>query len=255
LKGGKCISYGARSLIEGGVQSLPKLSFPGGCLVGDSAGFLNMAKIKGTHTSMKSAILAAESINKALKEESEDISSYEVTLKDSWVYKELYAVRNCRPAFHFGLYAGLLVSGFELLFSKGKLPYTLKHPGPDYSQLKPARECNKIEYPKPDGELSFDLLTNLSRSGTNHSEDQPIHLSLKDESVPVNRNLAEFDGPEQRFCPAGVYEFVDDGKDGKKLQINAQNCIHCKTCDIKDPSQNINWVVPEGGGGPQYVNT
>lgn len=265
LEGGKCISYGARAINEGGVQSLPRLAFEGGALIGCSAGFVNLPKIKGTHNAMKSGMLAAESAFKALCDKEETTSEtpilldeYEPSLKNSWLWDDLYPVRNCRPSFHspLGLYGGLLWSGIDLMLLRGKLPFTLKHGAPDHAALKPAKECKKIEYPKPDGVLSFDLLENLSRSGTNHDHDQPVHLTLKDKNIPVERNLAIFDGPENRFCPAGVYEYVDteDGN-GKRLQINAQNCVHCKTCDIKDPSQNINWVVPQGGGGPQYVKT
>ncbi|KAI3638132.1 hypothetical protein MIR68_003743 [Amoeboaphelidium protococcarum] len=271
LEGGTCVAYGARAINEGGVQSVPKLYFPGGALIGCSAGFVNVPKIKGTHTAMKSGMLAAEAAFNALSGASEEsagssssssaieLSEYEKTLKESWVWEELWAIRNCRPAFHSfkGLYGGVLWSGLETILFRGKLPVTFKHGPPDYACLKPAAESKRIEYPKPDGVLSFDLLTNLTRSGTNHDHDQPVHLTLKDKDVPVNRNLAVFDGPENRFCPAGVYEYVEkeDGSGGKRLQINAQNCVHCKTCDIKDPSQNINWVVPQGGGGPQYVGT
>lgn len=262
LDGGQCISYGARALNEGGIQSVPHLAFPGGALIGCAAGFMNVPKIKGTHTAMKSGMLAAESAYKAVTAETVMqpiiMTDYEKNLKESWVWKELWAIRNVRPAFHtpLGLYGGILWAGLEIILLRGMLPFTLKHGKPDYAALKPAAECKVIEYPKPDGVLSFDLLTNLTRSGTNHSDDQPVHLTLKDPSIPVNRNLAVFDGPENRFCPAGVYEYVDKEEGGgKRLQINAQNCVHCKTCDIKDPSQNINWVVPEGGGGPQYVNT
>lgn len=254
LEGGKCISYGARALNEGGIQSIPKLYFPGGALIGCTAGFLNVAKIKGSHTAMKSGMIAAEEafteISKASEQEI-SLKSYEDKLKESWVWKELHEVRNIRPSFHYGLLGGVLYSGIDSLFLKGRVPWTFKHQTPDYAALKPAKECKKIEYPKPDGVISFELLENLIRSGTNHEEDQPIHLTLKDKEIPVNRNLKLFDGPENRFCPANVYEYVEDG-DKMRLQINAQNCLHCKTCDIKDPSQNINWVVPEGGGGPQY---
>ncbi|KAJ9063788.1 hypothetical protein DSO57_1037247 [Entomophthora muscae] len=263
LEGGTCISYGARSLVEGGYQSIPKLVFPGGALIGDTAGFLNVAKIKGTHTAMKSGMVAAESIFQALSEESKGaitLDSYPAALEKSWVYKELYEVRNIRPSFHtkLGLYGGVIYSGIDSLLLKGRVPWTFKHKVPDHAALKPASECTPIDYPKPDGVISFALLDNVSRSGTNHADNQPIHLRLRDPSVPVARNLAVFDGPENRFCPAGVYEYVDDeaaGPGAKRLQINSQNCVHCKTCDIKDPSQNIDWVVPEGGGGPQYVYT
>uniref|UniRef100_A0A3Q3KHM9 Electron transfer flavoprotein-ubiquinone oxidoreductase n=1 Tax=Monopterus albus TaxID=43700 RepID=A0A3Q3KHM9_MONAL len=241
LEGGHRIGYGARALNEGGFQSIPKLTFPGGLLIGCSPGFMNVPKIKGTHTAMKSGMLAAEAVFPKVTAESVDsetaglhVPEYAEALKNSWVWKELYAVRNIRPSFHnyFGLGEYL---------------------GADYNQLKPAKDCTPIEYPKPDGKISFDLLSSVALSGTNHEGDQPPHLTLKNDDVPVSRNLAIYDGPEQRFCPAGVYEYVPlETGDGMRLQINAQNCVHCKTCDIKDPSQNINWVVPEGGGGPAY---
>ncbi|PNF21740.1 Electron transfer flavoprotein-ubiquinone oxidoreductase, mitochondrial [Cryptotermes secundus] len=261
FEGGKRIAYGARALNEGGFQSIPKLTFPGGCLVGCSAGFLNVPKIKGTHNAMKSGMLAAESAFEALTDENSksetlglEPKSYEDKIRNSWVWSELKSIRNVRPSFHnpFGLYGGLLYSGITMLI-RGKEPWTLSHGDPDHKRLKPASECKPIEYPKPDGVISFDLLTSVALTGTNHEGDQPPHLTLKDDTVPVKRNLAVFNGPEQRFCPAGVYEFVPlEDTSGQRLQINAQNCIHCKTCDIKDPSQNINWVVPEGGGGPAY---
>jgi electron-transferring-flavoprotein dehydrogenase len=208
-------------------------------------------------------MIAAESAFKALTEGGEtegpiSLSDYEESLKKSWVWDDLYTVRNCRPAFHtkLGMLGGVLWSGIDLMLLRGKAPFTLKHGTPDHACLKPAKDSKRIEYPKPDGVISFDLLENLTRSGTNHDHDQPVHLTLRDKAIPVERNLAIFDGPENRFCPAGVYEYVDsESGDGKLLQINAQNCVHCKTCDIKDPSQNINWVVPQGGGGPQYVKT
>ncbi|PHZ13602.1 uncharacterized protein RHIMIDRAFT_201001 [Rhizopus microsporus ATCC 52813] len=263
LEGGKCISYGARAINEGGFQSIPKLVFPGGALIGCTAGFLNVPKIKGTHTAMKSAMLAAESAFDVLfNQQSEGpivLNNYEESIKDSWVYEELYQVRNLVPSFHspLGLFGGLAYSGLDSLILKGRTPWTFKHKKADWECMKTAGECKPIEYPKPDGVISFDLLTNVSRTGTNHAENQPVHLRIRDAAKPVERNLAMFDGPENRFCPAGVYEYVDDeNKPGeKRLQINSQNCIHCKTCDIKDPSQNIDWTVPEGGGGPQYVWT
>nr|CAG4638291.1 EOG090X0279 [Cyclestheria hislopi] len=261
LEGGKRIGYGARALNEGGVQSIPKLTFPGGCLVGCSPGFMNVPKIKGTHNAMKSAMVAAESVFDAIHSEEKQATQglepkvYEDRIRKSWVWAELNSVRNVRPSFHspLGLYGGLMYTGLFYIIGRGKEPWTFSHAGADYGKLKDASTCKPIDYPKPDGKISFDLLTSVALTGTNHESDQPIHLTLKDDTVPVKRNLAIFDGPEGRFCPAGVYEFVptEDGK-GKKLQINAQNCIHCKTCDIKDPSQNINWVVPEGGGGPAY---
>ncbi|ORY07454.1 hypothetical protein K493DRAFT_202185 [Basidiobolus meristosporus CBS 931.73] len=264
LEGGKCISYGARALNEGGYQSIPKLVFPGGALIGCTAGFLNVPKIKGTHTAMKSGMIAAEAAFEALSKEGDEtgpitLNSYEEKLKESWVWEELYQVRNVRPSFHnpLGLFGGVIYSGLDTLFLKGRVPWTFKHPAPDYAMLKPAKECKRIDYPKPDGEISFELLENLARSGTNHAENQPVHLKLRSQELPVQRNLGVFDGPENRFCPANVYEYVDDeSKPGhKRLQINSQNCLHCKTCDIKDPSQNIDWTVPEGGDGPQYSYT
>uniref|UniRef100_A0A1A8VHW4 Electron transfer flavoprotein-ubiquinone oxidoreductase n=1 Tax=Nothobranchius furzeri TaxID=105023 RepID=A0A1A8VHW4_NOTFU len=262
LEGGKRIAYGARALNEGGFQSIPKLTFPGGLLIGCSPGFMNVPKIKGTHTAMKSGILAAEALFPKVTAENLDsetaglhVPEYSDNLKTSSVWKELRSVRNIRPSFHnpLGLYGGMVYTGIFYWILRGKEPWTLKHCGIDANQLKPAKDCTPIEYPKPDGKISFDLLSSVALSGTNHEGDQPPHLTLKDDSVPVARNLAIYDGPEQRFCPAGVYEYVPvETGDGMRLQINAQNCVHCKTCDIKDPSQNINWVVPEGGGGPAY---
>ncbi|XP_012254221.2 electron transfer flavoprotein-ubiquinone oxidoreductase, mitochondrial [Athalia rosae] len=262
FEGGKRIAYGARALVEGGLQAIPKLQFPGGCLVGCTAGFLNVPKIKGTHNAMKSGMLAAESVIEAIVDAETNTSptqglepkSYTDKINSSWIYKELKAVRNCRPSFHspLGLYGGVAYSGISILLG-GREPWTLSHGAPDYTRLKSASESTPIEYPKPDNEISFDLLSSVALTGTNHEGDQPAHLTLKDDTVPVKHNLAVYDGPEGRFCPAGVYEYVplEDGS-GQRLQINAQNCIHCKTCDIKDPTQNINWVVPEGGGGPAY---
>ncbi|RWS29464.1 Electron transfer flavoprotein-ubiquinone oxidoreductase-like protein [Leptotrombidium deliense] len=255
----KRIAYGARALNEGGLQSIPKLTFPGGCVIGCAAGFMNVPKIKGTHCAMKSGMLAAETVFSAfdageLKPGFEP-KTYEDNLKNSWVWKELKAVRNVRPSFHnpLGIYGTMMYTGLFNVLLRGKEPWTLKHRGADYSQLKPAKECKPIEYPKPDGKVTFDLLSSVALTNTNHEGDQPPHLTLLNDDVPVERNLKEFDGPEQRFCPAGVYEYVPNENDeGKHLVINAQNCIHCKTCDIKDPSQNINWVTPEGGGGPAY---
>nr|CAG4635984.1 EOG090X0279 [Eubosmina coregoni] len=261
LEGAKRIGYGARALNEGGIQSIPKLTFPGGCLVGCSPGFMNVPKIKGTHNAMKSAMVAAESIFDTMNiEENKDSVTiepkvYEERIRNSWVWKELVGVRNVRPSFStwLGLYGGLMYTGLFYVIGRGKEPWTFSHHGADHRKLKPAAEMKPIEYPKPDGKISFDLLTSVALTGTNHEADQPAHLTLQDDTMPVKRNLAVFNGPEGRFCPAGVYEYVptEDGL-GQKLQINAQNCIHCKTCDIKDPSQNINWVVPEGGGGPNY---
>ncbi len=249
---GKRISYGARAINEGGYQAIPKLIFPGGALIGCSAGFLNVAKIKGTHTSMKSGMLAAESVFEALTEGNQDylLESYVINMRSSWVYKELYKVRNIRPGFHLGLWAGLLYAALETYIFRGKMPWTLGYT-PDCKHLKKASQCKKIAYPKPDGKLTFDRMSSVFLSSTNHEEDQPSHLTLKDPNIPIAVNLKEYDAPEQRYCPAGVYEIVREN-DKPRLQINAQNCVHCKTCDIKDPKQNIVWVTPEGGGGPNY---
>lgn len=260
FEGGKRIAYGARALAEGGLQSIGKLTFPGGCLVGCCAGFLNVPKIKGTHNAMKSGMLAAEAAFEAINEGGESSTkglepkSYEDKIRNSWIWKELKQVRNCRPSFHnpLGIYGGVAYSGFSLMI-KGSEPWTFKHGEPDHKRLKKASQSKPIEYPKPDGKISFDLLSSVALTGTNHEGDQPPHLTLKDDTVPVKINLTEYAGPESRFCPAGVYEYVPlETGSGERLQINAQNCIHCKTCDIKDPTQNINWVVPEGGGGPAY---
>jgi len=262
FEGGTRIGYGARALNEGGLQSLPKVTFPGGVLVGCSPGFMNVPKVKGTHLAMKSAMLAAESIYDAITDEnlvSETkgihAKSYEERMKSSWVYEELQSVRNIRPSAHspLGVYGTMLYTGIFYWIFKSKEPWTLSHGGSDNEKLKPASECKPIDYPKPDGKISFDLLSSVALTGTNHEGDQPAHLTLYNDDVPLELNLYIYDGPESRFCPAGVYEYVDDEETGgKKLQINAQNCIHCKTCDIKDPSQNINWVPPESGGGPAY---
>jgi len=251
---GRRISYGARAISEGGFQSLPKLSFPGGVLVGDTAGFLNNAKIKGIHTAMKSGMTAAEAVYDALAQEgTQEVKSYAKKVRDTWIWDELYRVRNIRPSFRWGLWGGLAYSAIDTFVFQGKAPWTL-HNHDDHSALKKAAECEPIEYPKPDGKLTFDKLSSLYLANVNHEENQLCHLTLKEAAVPVNVNLALYAGPEQRYCPAGVYEFVknDDGSD--RLQINAANCVHCKTCDIKDPMQNIDWVVPEGGGGPNYPN-
>ncbi|KAJ1641761.1 hypothetical protein LPJ64_006307 [Coemansia asiatica] len=268
LKGGRVLSYGARALVEGGLQSIPKLFFPGGALIGDTAGFMNVPKIKGTHNAMQSGILAADSAFKAIvtegKGDAEDappivLSEYEEAFKSSQIYKELYEVRNMRPSFHtsLGIWGGIAWSGLDSMVLKGRVPFTFQHKNPDHSMTEPASMHKPIDYPKPDGEITFDILTSVSRTGTNHAENQPVHLCLADSSVQTTTNLPVFAGPEQRFCPAGVYEYVDDEANPghKRFQINSQNCIHCKTCDIKDPSQNINWTVPEGGDGPQYVDT
>jgi len=259
LQGGERISYGARALNEGGLQAVPKLHFPGGVIAGCEAGFLNLPKIKGTHTAMKSGMLAAESVfNKLTSDNPEpaDLPEYEQAYRDSWVYDGLYRARNTYPAFHkWGLLGGVLFTGIDQLLFRGKMPFTLKVSKPDHLTLKPAAECEKIDYPKPDGKLTFDRLSSVYISNTNHEEDQPVHLQLKDTSVPIEHNLAIYDEPAQRYCPAGVYEIIrDDDGNNPQLQINSQNCIHCKTCDIKDPTQNITWVVPEGAGGPNYPN-
>ena len=253
FEGGKRISYGARAISEGGLQSIPKLTFPGGCLIGDSAGFLNVPKIKGTHTAMKSAMLAAEAVFECLQQtESNEASSYAEKFRNSWLWDELNLVRNIRPGFQKGLWRGLISAAIETYFTKGKGSKTLNH-HEDHLQLGKASDFKPIDYPKPDGEVSFDRLSSVFLSGTFHEENQPVHLTLKDDTVPIKINLADYDAPEQRYCPAGVYEIIQQGEESM-LQINAQNCVHCKTCDIKDPTQNINWVTPEGGGGPNYPN-
>ncbi len=258
LKGGRRVSYGARALNEGGWQSVPKLSFPGGLLIGCDAGFLNLPKIKGSHTAMKSGMLGAETVFAALKNGSEgreNLTAFETAYQKSWIHDELYRARNTYPAFHkFGLWGGVLFTGIDQLLFRGKLPFTLRVKQPDHESLQLASRSQKIVYPKPDGVLSFDRMSSVFISNTNHEEDQPSHLTLKDASIPIDHNLALYDEPAQRYCPAGVYEIIRDGDNRPRLQINAQNCVHCKTCDIKDPKQNINWVVPEGTGGPNYPN-
>jgi len=256
FEGGRRVAYGARAINEGGFQAIPKVSFPGGLLIGCTAGFLNVPKIKGTHTAMKSGVTAAEAVFDHFKSgaEAKEVTTYRERLESSWLWDELRAVRNIRPSFKWGLWGGIAYSGLDTFVLRGKAPWTFHH-HPDHESLKKASECAPIEYPKPDGVVSFDKNSSVFLSGTNHEDDQPVHLQLKDESVPVAINLKEYDAPEQRFCPAGVYEIVrDDDGTNPKLQINAQNCVHCKTCDIKDPTQNINWVTPEGGGGPNYPN-
>ncbi len=258
LQGGRRVAYGARALNEGGFQSIPKLTFPGGLLIGCGAGFLNVPKIKGTHTAMKSGMVAAEAVHAALGAGAgapREVTAYGEALRGSWVWSELKQVRNIRPSFKWGFWVGLVYSALDTYLFAGRAPWTLKHHGPDHLATRKAADCPKIDYPAPDGVISFDRLTNVSFSSTNHEEDQPAHLTLRDDAVPIAVNLADFDAPEQRYCPAGVYEIVtEDGGGSPRLQINAQNCVHCKTCDIKDPTQNINWVVPEGGGGPNYPN-
>ncbi len=255
FEGGRRISYGARALSEGGLQSVPRLSFPGGLLVGDTAGFLNVPKIKGTHMAMKSGIEAAEALFAHLSQEGQggrEVDTYRERLEASWLWDELYTVRNIRPSFRWGLWGGIAYSAIDTWLLRGRAPWTLRHHA-DHTQLKKAAESTPIAYPKPDGKISFDRLSSVFISATNHEEEQPCHLRLKDASVPIAINLALYDAPEQRYCPAGVYEVVREA-DGPRMQINAQNCLHCKTCDIKDPTQNIDWAVPEGGGGPNYPN-
>ncbi len=252
LQGGKRLSYGARALNEGGWQSIPTLGFTGGALIGCAAGFLNVPKIKGTHTAMKSGMLAAEAIMEAMESDSRDLSGLSERVKNSWIGKELYKVRNIRPAFAKGMWFGLGYAALDTYLFRGKAPWTFHHHA-DHAQLKPAKECTKIDYPQPDGALSFDLLSSVFLSNTNHEEDQPAHLKLKQSELWKPVNYERYDSPESRYCPAGVYEAVEE-KGEWRLQINAQNCVHCKTCDIKDPEQNINWVTPEGGGGPNYPN-
>ncbi|MBU6953224.1 electron transfer flavoprotein-ubiquinone oxidoreductase [Hahella sp. HN01] len=258
LEGGKRVSYGARAITKGGFNSLPKQSFPGGLLLGCDAGTLNFSKIKGSHTAMKSGMLGAEAVFEALQQGSEgkeDLTAFTDKFKTSWLYKELYEERNFGPGMHkFGNILGGALAFFEQNILRGSLPITLRDLKKDHEALKPASECPKISYPKPDNKLTFDRLTSVFLSNTNHEEDQPCHLTLKDKDVPINYNLPKYDEPAQRYCPAGVYEVVENDDGGKRFQINAQNCVHCKTCDIKDPTQNIIWVTPEGGGGPNYPN-
>jgi electron-transferring-flavoprotein dehydrogenase len=288
LEGGKCISYGARALIEGGFQSIPKVAFPGGALIGDSAGLVNVPKVKGTHNAMKSGMLAAEAAWNALRETRDEGSvflyEYEDALRRSPIWKELKEVRNMRPSFHspLGVYGGMLYSGLEAFVLKGRAPWTLRHKVADHAATKRADDCKRIEYPKPDGKITFDILTSVSRTGTNHEEDQPVHLQVKDWDRHTAETWPAYKGLENRFCPAGVYEYVEDASkpEGVRFQINAQkwvlppffppffplptlavltatyrSCIHCKTCDIKAPNQDINWQVPQGGEGPKYYMT
>ena len=259
LEGGKRLGYGARAINNGGLQSLPKPVFPGGVLLGCDAGFMNAARIKGSHAAIKSGMLAAEATYAAVASgrQHDEVSAFPEAFEKSWLHEELNASRNFKPWFKKGLWIGSLMTGIEqwLLPKLGvkSPPWTLHRDQPDHVCLLPADQCEKIDYPKPDGKLTFDRLSSVFLSNTNHAEDQPSHLVLKDATVPVTVNLARYAGPESRYCPAAVYEFVDEGT-GPRLQINAQNCVHCKTCDIKDPTQNIVWVTPEGGGGPNYVN-
>ena len=257
LEGGSRVAYGARAITKGGFNALPKMTFPGGLVIGCDAGTLNFAKIKGTHTAMKSGMLAAEAVFEAIQGGSEggtELTSFADKFKNSWVYDELFRSRNFGPAMHkFGPILGGAFNFVDQNLFGGKLPITLHDDKPDYAQMKPADQCAKIDYPKPDGTLSFDKLSSVFISNTNHEEDQPCHLKLADPTIPVSKNLPTYAEPAQRYCPAGVYEVVEEDT-GPKFQINAQNCVHCKTCDIKDPAQNITWVVPEGGGGPNYPN-
>ncbi|MGQ0699220.1 MAG: electron transfer flavoprotein-ubiquinone oxidoreductase [Panacagrimonas sp.] len=257
LEGGTRTGYGARALIKGGLNSLPKLTFPGGVLLGDDAGTLNFAKIKGSHTAMKTGMLAAEAAAEALfagSEGGDELTAYPVKFKESWVYEELYKSRNFGVFLHkFGIFIGGAINYIEQNWFGGKFPWTFHDMKPDHVGMKLASESPKIAYPKPDGKLSFDKLSSVFISSTNHEEDQPVHLKLADPSIPIGKNLPMYDEPAQRYCPAGVYEVVGEG-DAKRFQINAQNCVHCKTCDIKDPAQNITWVAPEGSGGPNYAN-
>ncbi|MEH6457120.1 MAG: electron transfer flavoprotein-ubiquinone oxidoreductase, partial [Cocleimonas sp.] len=253
FEGGKRVSYGARAIVEGGLQSLPKLEFPGGLLVGCAAGFLNVAKIKGIHTAMKSGMLAAEAAFPALISEDEtatDNVSYDAAFRESWLFEELKAVRNIRPAFSKGLLFGLANAGLTAYITRGKEPWTMTHHA-DHLQLKNKADVKEIKYPSPDGKLTFDRLSSVYLSNTNHNEEQPIHLKLKNPAVAINTNLALYDSPESRYCPAAVYEIVEDEAGAPAMQINSQNCVHCKTCDIKDPTQNIVWTTPESGG-PLY---
>ncbi len=257
FEGGKRVAYGARAIAAGGLQSLPKLVFPGGCLIGDDAGFLNASRIKGSHAAIKSGMLAAEAAHEALQagRSGDELAAYPEAFRKSWLFDELYRARNFKPWMSKGLYSGSLMVGIDQVVFGGKAPWTLRHAHADHETLAQRTDVQPIAYPKPDGKLTFDRLTSVSFSNTNHAEDQPVHLTLRDAAVPVKVNLAQYDAPEQRYCPAGVYEILrDDDGANPRLQINAQNCVHCKTCDIKDPTQNINWVTPEGGGGPNYPN-
>jgi electron-transferring-flavoprotein dehydrogenase len=257
LNGGKRIAYGARAIAAGGLQSLPKVVFPGGCLIGDDAGFLNASRIKGSHAAMKSGMLAAEAAFDALRagRAHDELSAYPDAFRASWLHDELHRARNFKPWMSKGIALGTLMVGVDQVLFRGRAPWTLHHRHADHETLKLRSEAQPIDYPKPDGVITFDRLSSVFVSNTNHGEDQPCHLTLKDPTVPIRVNLERYDAPEQRYCPAGVYEIVREA-DGSnpRLQINAQNCVHCKTCDIKDPTQNIVWVAPEGGGGPNYPN-
>jgi electron-transferring-flavoprotein dehydrogenase len=255
LEGGKRVAYGARAIAAGGLVSLPKLIFPGGALLGDEAGFLNASRIKGSHAAIKSGMLAAEAAFAALRSgrSGDELTAYPEAFRGSWLHDELHKARNFKQWMSRGLYAGSAMVGVEQVLLAGRFPWTLHHRHADHECLRPASEFRPPDYPKPDGKITFDRLSSVFISNTNHEENQPTHLTLKDASVPISINLAKYAGPESRYCPAGVYEFVT--RDGAtRLQINAQNCVHCKTCDIKDPTQNIVWVAPQGGGGPNYPN-
>ncbi|TSH88533.1 electron transfer flavoprotein-ubiquinone oxidoreductase [Verticiella sediminum] len=254
FEGAKRIGYGARAITAGGLLSLPKLAFPGGVLVGCEAGFLNASRIKGSHAAIKSGMMAAEAAFDALTagREQDELSAYPQAFEKSWLHEELNKARNFKQWFKKGQTVAVLMTGIEQLVLRGKMPWTIHRTKPDYACLQPAAECARIDYPKPDGKLTFDRLSSVFLSSTNHDEDEPVHLTLKDPSIPVQVNLAKYGGPEARYCPAAVYEFVKDDNGNDKLQINAQNCVHCKTCDIKDPTQNIVWVAPQGGEGPVY---
>ena len=255
FEGGKRIAYGARAITAGGLLSLPKLVFPGGALVGCEAGFLNASRIKGSHAAIKSGMMAAEAAFDALvaARSHDELPAYPAAFENSWLHTELNKARNFKQWFKKGRSIGTLMTGVEQWLLKGNMPWTIHRDKPDHACLKPAADCVKIDYPKPDGVLTFDRLSSVFISNTNHEENQPIHLTLKDASVPVSINLAKFGGPEARYCPAGVYEYIKDDQGADRLQINAQNCVHCKTCDIKDPTQNIVWVTPQGGEGPVYT--
>ena len=259
LEGGRRISYGARAITEGGLQSIPKLTFPGGVLIGCAAGFVNLPRIKGSHNAMKSGMLAAEAAVDALiaGRAHDELATYPVALSKSWVYADLKKVRNVKPLWSkLGFLGGLGLGGLDMWMNNLGigLPFTLRHGKPDHATLKLAADCKPIAYPKPDGKISFDKLSSVFISNTNHKENQPVHLKLRDASIPISKNLPLWAEPAQRYCPAGVYEVIEAEGGDKKFQINAQNCVHCKTCDIKDPSQNIDWAVPQGGGGPNYPN-
>ena len=256
LRGGRRVAYGARAIVKGGIRALPRLTVPGAALVGDDAGFLNALKIKGSHTAMKSGMLAAESVFDALErgEENTELADFQDRVNDSWLGRELHGARNIQPGLHkFGTLFGASYAWVDQKIARGHMPFTLTDPTPDHATLMPAAKAPAIDYPKPDGELSFDKLSSVFLSNTNHEEDQPCHLTLADAAVPIRDNLPMFDEPAQRYCPAGVYEVIEEAGESR-FQINAQNCVHCKTCDIKDPAQNITWVVPEGMGGPNYPN-